>query len=261
MAEKQKIYYTRTYRHLRNNYLKSVVYMLLLILPCLLLVSFNIQSITRFISELGVNVLGKVFPGIPMTIARSEFSILGSMEYIDMPTVYPDIRFVFVNLVVTLGIVLLLNTGKRTGRPVAIFFTLCALVHTINCVFFLFAMNHFPYMAYQFSDLYMKQQLGIWIVFVVLSGLVTGIMGNGGYSYKIITFFSIMIYSFVFGTVRYILFLYLLQQYSILYMAIMYFVFGPLFDFLYLVGIYGFYINKMTKLFDSRKGREEWEWL
>lgn len=261
MAEKQKIYYARTYRHLRRNYLKSIQYTLLFVLPCLILLVVNLQNITRFIAELGVNILGKVFPGIPMSIAQSEFSILGGMEYIVMPTVYPDIPFTFINLLVTICIVAALSTGKRTGKPVAIFFMLCALIHTINCVYFIFAANHFPYRAFQFSDLYMKQQIGIWIVFVVLSGLVTGIMGDSGFIYKILTFLSIMAYSFVFGAVRYILFLYLLQQYSILYMAVMYFVFGPLFDFLYLVAIYSVFANKMSGFYDTGIGREEWEWL
>lgn len=261
MAEKQKIYYARTYRHLRRHSVKSILYMLLLVLPCLFLTVMNLQNITQFIAELGVYILGKVFPGIPMTIAQSEFSILGYMKYIDMPTVYPTIPVALVNLVVIVGLVILLSTGKRTGKPAAIFMLLCALIHTINCVYFIFAANHFPYRVFQFSDLYMKQQIGIWLVFIVLSGLVTGMIGNKGFGYKILTFVAIIAYSFIFGTVRYILFLYLLQQFSILYMAIMYFVFGPLFDFLYLVAIYSIFVNKMTSLYDQGKGAEEWEWL
>lgn len=116
-------------------------------------------------------------------------------------------------------------------------------------------------MADQFSNLYMKQQIGIWLTFIVLSGLVTGFLGNRGYLYKILTFLATMAYSLVFGVVRYILFLYLLQQFSILYMALMYFVFGPLFDFLYFVGIYSIFANKMVKMYDTGEGREDWEWL
>lgn len=261
MAEKQKIYYVRTYRHLRQHNVKTILYYLLFVLPCLVITALNIQNITRFISELGVNILGKVFPGIPMTISRSEFSILGYMEYIDMPTVYPELPVIALNLIVTLALVILLSTGHRSGKPVAIFLLLCALIHTINCVYFIFAPNHFPYRAFQFSDLYIKQEIGIWLVFIILSGLVTGFMGSRGIGYKIITFVAIMAYSFVFGAVRYILFLYLLQRFSILYMAIMYFVFGPLFDFLYLVAIYSVFVNKMTKIYDKGLGREEWEWL
>ena len=59
---------------------------------------------------------------------------------------------------------------------------------------------------------------------------------------------------------RYTLFLYLLSRYSMLYMTVMYFTFGPMFDFLYLVMLYGLFINRMVNLYDSAKGKEEWEW-
>ena len=37
-------------------------------------------------------------------------------------------------------------------------------------------------------------------------------------------------------------------------------VFGPLFDFLYLVAIYSLLVNKMVKIYDSGEGREDWKW-
>ena len=43
-------------------------------------------------------------------------------------------------------------------------------------------------------------------------------------------------------------------------MALMFFVFGPLFDFLYLVAIYSLLVNKMVKIYDSGEGREDWKW-
>ena len=261
MNEKKKIYYTRTYRHLKKNHLKSGLYLLIFILPCLIIFSMNLHNLTKFLSDTGVAVLGRAFPGIPMYISRDVFSFLGTIEYIDMPTTYPGLPFVFANLVIMLLALVFLGTGRRKGKPVAIFCMLMVIIHIVNCVYFIFAANHFPYLADQFSNLYMKQQIGIWLTFIVLSGLVTGFLGNRGYLYKILTFLATMAYSLVFGVVRYILFLYLLQQFSILYMALMYFVFGPLFDFLYFVGIYSIFANKMVKMYDTGEGREDWEWL
>ena len=43
-------------------------------------------------------------------------------------------------------------------------------------------------------------------------------------------------------------------------MALMFFVFGPFFDFLYLVGIYSIFINKMIELYESQAGKDEWLW-
>lgn len=260
MAEKKTIYYARTYRHLKGNLTKSILYLLILVLPSLVIFILNLQNITRFIANQGVAILGKVFPGIPMYIVEDKFSILGTVEYIDMPTVYPDFFLTFINLSIMVLVLFFLGTGKKKGSPLAIYFMLSMLVHVVNCIYFLFAANHFPYSAFQFSDLYMKQQIGIWITFIVLAGLVTGFIGGRGYRYKILAFLGIIAYSIIFGGIRYILFLYILQRFSILYMALMFFVFGPLFDFLYLVAIYSMLVNKMVKIYDSGEGREDWKW-
>lgn len=220
----------------------------------------NIDDITYFFSDRAADVLGKTMVGAPIYIEQSEFSILSQMNYVAFPTTYPQISFIIANLIIVIVLLLFLNSGKRSGKPVAIYFTLGSVTHLINCIYFLFAANFFPYTATAYSDLYMKQQVGIWLTFMVLVGLIVGFMGNKGFLFKLLTFVSIMAYSFLFGFVRYILFLYMIQQYSILYMALMFFVFGPFFDFLYLVAIYGFFINKMVKLYDSDKGREEWQW-
>ncbi|HEX3022795.1 MAG TPA: hypothetical protein VHP81_10430 [Lachnospiraceae bacterium] len=43
-------------------------------------------------------------------------------------------------------------------------------------------------------------------------------------------------------------------------MAVLFFIFGPLFDFLYFVFFYGIYIDRSIKHYDSKKGREQWGW-
>ena len=40
----------------------------------------------------------------------------------------------------------------------------------------------------------------------------------------------------------------------------MFFAFGPFFDFLYLVGIYGFFMDKVIKFYESAKGKGAWRW-
>lgn len=260
LTEKKKIYYARTYRHLAVDKLKSFLYLLLLVIPSLIVLIINLDTITGFLCNCGVKILGKIYPGIPMNIVPDTFSILGKIEYIEMPTVYPSLIFVFENLLVMFVLVAFLMTGQRKGRPLSIYFLLSLLVHVINCIYFIFAMNHFPYNALAFSELYMKQQIGIWITFLILGGLVTGFLGSCGYIFKIITFFSIIGYSLIFGSIRYILFLFILYRFSILYMALMFFVFGPLFDFLYLVGIYSIFANKMVKVYDKGERKGEWKW-
>ena len=107
----------------------------------------------------------------------------------------------------------------------------------------------------------MLQELGIWTMFFVMTVMVTGVMGNRGLPYKLLTALAVMRYSIVFGTVRYMVFLYFLYRFSMIYMALFYFMIGPMFDFLYLVMIYAVFVNRMIGVYDSRKGKEAWKWL
>ena len=258
--KKKTIYYARTYRHLQYSPWKNTLFFCLLLVPSLVIFILNMQNITSFVSVLAANIIGEIFPGIPLYVSNSDFSFLGVIEFLDLPTVYPNLSFVFLNFIVSLALILFLMTGKRLGKPVSIYLLMGLCIHLINCIYFIFSPTYFPYSAFDYSTLYMKQQVGIWITFIILTAMFVSFMGRLGIITKIFTFIGIMSYSFVFGAVRYIVFLYLIEKFSILYMAPMFFVLGPFFDFLYMVSIYGFFIDKMVKLYDSNEGRKEWQW-
>ena len=120
--------------------------------------------------------------------------------------------------------------------------------------------KYFPYTLTVYSKLYMLQEIGIWVMFFVMTVMVTGIIGDRGVIYKLLTLLAIMLYSIVFGTVRYVIFIWLLYRFSVIYMAFFYFMIGPMFDFLYLVMIYAVFVNRMIGVYDSRKGKEVWKW-
>ena len=259
-VQKQRIYYARTYRHLAQNTLKNILYFLLLILPALILYFIFLHRLTTFICVTGIRLLGRVLVGVPMGITSRTYPVFGTVDFIDMPTVYPAFAFTVANLAVIFVVLAFLITGRRKGHPTAIYLLLSLMSHVVSCVYFIFGGNFFPYEMVDFSELYISQQISLWLIFIVLSGLVTGFVGGKGYIYKVLTFLVTMIYSLCFGAIRYIVFLYVLYRFSMLYMAVMFFVLGPLFDFLYLVGIYSIFVNKMTKYYDSNKRRGEWRW-
>lgn len=261
MADKKsRIYYARTYRKLRSGGWKGILFVCILIFPMLFLLLWKCPEISKGMSWLAVKLLCERFRGLQIQIVESEFPIIGTISVVELPTVYPGMVEIIMNLLVITGMVIFACSGKRRGKPLAIYSLIVLITHLINCVYFLFGSNYFPYTAYQYSDLYMKQQIGIWIFFIILSGCIIGCLGNKGILYKILAYFGTLLYSAVFGVARYVFFLYILERFSIFYMALLFFVFGPFFDFLYLVGIYALYVNKMTKIYDSSKGREEWAW-
>jgi hypothetical protein len=56
-------------------------------------------------------------------------------------------------------------------------------------------------------------------------------------------------------------FLVILTKASVIYMGVMFFILGPLFDFLYLVGIYVLYIYVSMRKLSNVKELDKWTWL
>lgn len=260
MEEKKIIDYSRTYRKISADKKKCAVYIVLLIIFVFLLFWFHVGDLTRIICKFCAAELRKYEPGMYIGIRSETYPLFGKISYLSANTVYPGIGTSLINAGCSLFIVLLFAFLPCKGRPFAIYMILNGTIHLINSLWFIFGGSNFPYTLTVYSQLYILQEIGIWVVFFVLTVCVTGIMGNKGMGYKLATLFFVMLYSIVFGTVRYMVFIYLLYKYSVLYMALFYFMIGPLFDFLYLVMIYGMFVNRMIKIYDSRKGKEVWKW-
>jgi hypothetical protein len=58
---------------------------------------------------------------------------------------------------------------------------------------------------------------------------------------------AVLVYSAVFGFIRYVLFLYLLHKFSYVFMATMFIAFDPPLDTVYIVGIYSLYASIISK--------------
>lgn len=259
-VQKSQIYYTRTYRRLRSGGWQGVLFVCLLVIPSEIVLFWGLPELTRWMSWLAVKLLCARFRGLQIQITTSEFPIAGSVSFVDLPTVYPNLSTIIGNLLVATVILVFICTGRRQGKPVAVFTAIMMVTHYVNCVFFLFAKNFFPYTAFHYSNLYVTQQASVWTFFILLAGGTIGFMGRRGALYKILAFLAIIFYSMAFGVVRYVFFLYILERFSIFYMALLFFVFGPFFDFVYLVWIYALYISRMGRLYDSAEERGEWTW-
>jgi|LGVF01.2.fsa_nt_gb hypothetical protein len=258
---KRKIHFSHTYRHLKVDVVTQTLYLVLFVLPCFILFLFFYTWITKWSSILIRNLLLVVIPPEQLWISFSEFlPYFGGVYFVCLPTAIPSVYFILVNLVVALILLWICCSGNRLGHPLSIFFTIAIMILIIACVFFLFASTYFPYTASIYSELYVKQQVGIWLSFIIIIGIVTGFLGIGGVVRRIITFVVTMLYSFVFGIIRYLVFMYIVSNVSSLYMASLFFSLGPFFDFLYLVYFYGIYVDKMINVYDSEKGRWMWLW-
>lgn len=260
MPKKKDIYYARTYRRLKLNIRENTIFTLLLIVPTLILLILSIDDITGALAQITSGILSNVIPEEHITISGTNYSLLNTIYYVELPTTLPATHVIWINLAICLVMFITFKLMKVTGRPMAIYFLFSIFTHTVNCIYFLFAAKYFPYTLGEYSSLYLMQQVGVWITFCILGGLVVGYLGDKGYGYKLWTFICIMLYSLVFGAIRYIVYLFVLYKFSVLYMAMMFFVVGPMFDFSYFVAIYAAFVNKSIKEYESGDMKGEWEW-
>lgn len=257
---KHTIFYARTYRHLKPNYKKMTAYYLLFALPCLLILLFTYSKITNIFSKWCINILLEIVPNTKLYIVSGEFlPYFGDVYYVTLPNKMPSLIMIIINIVAVLLLLLACYKASDSAKPIAVYSSIGLLIHLIACIFFLLFPESFPYTLTEYSGLYMKQQVGIWVSFLVIASLVSGGISNTGLS-KFYMFFAVMGYSFLFGFLRYIVYLVLLLKASVLYMAMLFFTFGPFFDFLYLVCIYSIFMNVVTRRFHGKRGAVEWEW-
>lgn len=262
---KTQMYYSRSYRHLEPDKKERLFFLLGCVLPCVVLFLLFYTEISYLLANWVKDTLLATIPESSLGIVYGEFlPVFGGIYYVQVPSAMPSFQEVNINLAVTLILLFMIFyiSGKsKAGTPLSIYFGIVLLTHLVASIFFMFARDFYPYSATQYSELYIKQQVGIWLSFLVLSGVIMGILGYGRIAGRLIAFWGTMAYSFVFGCVRYLASLYIITTGSSLYMATLFFSLGPLFDFLYLVCFYGIYINVQIERFDQIDRRLDWQWL
>ena len=252
---KNTIRYARTYRYLMLNKIRTVLLLLCFVLPTSAFWFFFSQEITRTIASVSGEILSTGLGRGSFVVTTTDFS-LGNISYLAAEGIMPDILFSLGNFLLTMGILFCLTFFFKT-RPLSIFVYIALLVQLCSCLFFIFFPEFFPYSLSEYSDLYMKQQIGIFICMTFVMGCVTSFLPIAPWK-VILAVISCGAYSFVFAIARYTTFLFLLKEFSVLYMACMFFTFGPLIDFLYLVSIYSLVADHTSGTL--AKNMEVWQW-
>lgn len=265
VRQKTQIYFARTYRHLKPNSKERLLFLLVCVLLCIIFFLFLYTKVSYMLAVWVKQALSVLIPESSLGIAYGEFlPFFGGVYYVRIPNTMPSFQEVVINLAVTLFLLFICFLPSRKskgGTPLSIYFAIILLTHLVAIIFFIFAKDFYPYSATQYSELYIKQQVGIWLSFLALSGLITGILGYGNIAGRLISFLGTMAYSFIFGCMRCLTSMFIISTVSSLYMATLFFSLGPLFDFLYLVCFYSIYINAQINRFDQGEGRSKWHWL
>jgi hypothetical protein len=103
--------------------------------------------------------------------------------------------------------------------------------------------------------LYILQQTGVFFFTPILLALSLSLFTFSWLNLPLnaITIALSLTYSSVFGGLRYIVFAYTLKNFSYIHMPAMFFLFGPLLDFIYIVSFYSLCLYMTTRLLQKRQ--------
>lgn len=256
IMEKKLIYYHRAYRKISGSrrifLLQFMTIAFIFSLAVLFLYSPVIEQMCKFTQS----ILSEYYsPGSVILLGKTFF--LDDVLIVDLPGRYPTAMISLVNFFVSLILIILLPR-LRAGRNIAIYIFFLAIINIVSALFFTIAPFDFPYSNQDYSELYIKSEVSIWLFIPIALGIAIAPLPASVFP-KILLVILTLTYSVIFGTLRYIIFLFIISKFSVIYMALLFFAFGPLIDFIYIVGFYSFYVSRLAQ---KLKGNEPvWKWL
>jgi hypothetical protein len=250
------ILYHRSYRKVAGSVASFFLLFFVMALPLSFIVAFFFSPMSHAVSAIAHYVLVPLFP--PDTVRITQVPFLNSSVFlVDLPGSHPSVLFSVVNALICL-LLLVVLPARQHAKHVFIFLIVICFINLVSSVYFAFFSHRFPYEVVDYSELYIKQQIGIWFFVPVIIGISILPLPSTLRS-KAATLVGAFCYSLVFGTVRYAVFLFVLAKASLLYMAVLFFVMGPLIDFIYIVGIYSLHVTRLAK--KMRSDFASWKWL
>lgn len=197
--------------------------------------------------------------------ARLAFSGLlpGSMpgmgDVFWLPGRYPSPLFCLLLFVFSiLSSAALLKNKSRIAKPLVLWLLFVSAINLVSSAVFLAAPSAFRWTVRDFSEYYVRTELCIWALIPFLTGLALAPVPSGLWS-QWGTVSATLLYSLLFGTVRFIAFIYVLCRLSLAFMPVLFFVFGPLADFVYIVSAYSLHISAIAA--NTKADLKAWRWL
>jgi hypothetical protein len=190
-------------------------------------------------------------------IIFSQPFLQGTIYLLELPGKYPSPLFSFLffcSAVLSIYIVL----RSKLYQPLGLWLMFLSGINILSSILFVLLPSVFPYSMFKFSELYVTTEVGMWLFVPVIMGIALLPIPAGIVSKWLIISLTIL-YSMFFGIVRYIVFLFVISRFSYIFMPVLYFSFGPLADFVYIVGIYSLYVSKVADNITQDSGM--WKWV
>lgn len=257
---KENISYSRDYRHINRNLYTYILQILFILGPIIFGYLLTYSKLSYHVSSFVANIL-ETITGTGTGITKVDyFPKFGGVYCVTMQGKSPSFTLSFVSLIITLMAIIVCSLIKTDKKPVMIFITIGLYIHLVSSAYFvLFGADKFPYDVNSYSILYMKQQIIVWLMIMIIYWLSTSLITNVSV-YRILTFIMVSVISFAFGVIRYIVYMVIIAKGSYLFMAVLYFTFGVLFDFMIMVGVYSIFMKYASKKFKKKKEGGLWKW-
>jgi hypothetical protein len=257
-SEKNKIFYHRAYKKFKGSSLSSRwTFLILWIVFDLIILAGHYHVLDRF-AFVSAKILQWLNCPVRVNLWPAHMFIVEYLPYLILPVRFPGPGLALINFIVCIAIVICLPRIHQIPRPIMVWTAFVAVINAIASAYFIVCPHLFPYDVGQFSLLYQGTELGTWLMIPIVMGAALAPL-PAPFIEKAGVVAATMAYSIIFGIVRYVVFLFLLYKVSVLYMAVMVFSFGPLFDFVYIVGFYSYY-GKVIAL-RLKRDEDAWLWL
>lgn len=257
--EKAHIFYRRDYRHVNARPIETIFLLFVTVVPFIYLMIEKYGDFAYWLNKKTVGLFKELF-GIEPAINKVKFfPFTDPISYLEISGKTPGFTACLIIAVLSLFLILICLQIFVQNKPLMIYISISLFITMISALYFMFFKDKFPYTLGSYTYLYMSQQFVIWCMVAIITSVSLAVL-PGIYGFDFLTFIVIMVYSILFGSVRYIVFVLGLNFLSNLFMAPVYFMFGIFLDFLYIVAIYAVYVRKVSDVYSQRKEQGRWSW-
>jgi len=156
-----------------------------------------------------------------------------------------------------LGGIALLALGRILSTPVRYFAILNLAVISSEAIYLLFQ-GHLAYSPTQFSVLMMRTMLVTWFVIPAFAATIVVLFPFRVWHVVAAILFCTA-YDVALGSARYVAFVAILSHTGPILMADLYLIYGPLLDVIPMIGIFAFFLTRLSRRLERRPGA--WQWL
>jgi hypothetical protein len=248
-VEKPVIGYARFGRVLKFNKYLFMLQLILLVVVFELLVIFFLEDYFKILSDIARRILEDSYTGSYKFLS---FKLEYSIPQGRLPTLQESSIYLLVS---SLSLIFLLSKFNRLSKYISAWLIYISFVYFVSSFYFVFFLGSFPYTERDFAMLYILQQTGVFLFTPILLALSLSLFTFSWLNLPLnaITIALSLTYSSVFGGLRYIVFAYTLKNLSYIHMPAMFFLFGPLLDFIYMVSFYSLCLYMTTILLQKRR--------